>query len=65
MRKLAASYSAKMIGSSTAGERKLMDRMGCASMNVLKRTYINNVPNLSHTVVLPAGTFIPSTNMTG
>ena len=65
MRKLAASYSAKMIGSSTAGERKLMDRMGCASMNVLKRTYINNVPNLSHKVVLPAGTFIPTTNITG
>ena len=63
MRKLAASYSARMIGSSPEGERKLMDRMGCASMNVLKRTYINNVPSLSFKVVLPAGTFVPDTEV--
>ena len=63
MRKLAASYSARMIGSSPEGERKLMDRMGCASMNVLKRTYINNVPLLSFKVVLPAGTFVPDTEV--
>ena len=59
MRKLAASYSARMIGSSASGERRLMDRMGCSSMNVLKRTYINDVPVLGFKVVLPAGTFIP------
>ena len=59
MRKLAASYSAKMINSSTISEKKLMERMGCSSMNVLKRTYINNVPNLNCKCVLPIGTFIP------
>ena len=59
MRKLAASYSSKMVGSSTEGEKKLMERMGCASMNVLKRTYINDVPDLGFKVVLPAGTFVP------
>ena len=59
MRKLAASYSARMIGSSASGEGRLMDRMGCASMTVLKRTYINNVPELGFKVVLPSGTFIP------
>ena len=37
MRKLAASYSAKMIGSLAAGEKKLMDRLGCSSMSVLKK----------------------------
>ena len=63
MRKLAASYSAKMIGSSVAGERMLMDRMGCASMNVLKRNYIKDVPDLSFKVVLPTGTFIPIENI--
>ena len=54
-----------MIGSSTAGGRKLMDRMGCASVNVLKRSYIDDDPTLSHKVVLPADTFIPTTNITG
>ena len=60
MRKLAASYSAKMVGNSPTGVRKLRDRMGCASMSVLKRTYINDVPDLSFRVVLPAGTYVPN-----
>ena len=58
-RKLAASYSAQMIGSSTDGELKLMERMGCSSMSVLRRVYIKDVPCLNFKCVLPVGTFIP------
>ena len=60
MRKFAASYSARMVGSSVEGERKVMERMGCKTMSVLKRHYINNIPNISFKMVIPAGTFIPA-----
>ena len=60
MRKFAASYSAKMITNSMATEKEVMERMGCKTMNVLKRHYINNIPNIKFKTVIPAGTFIPS-----
>ena len=60
IRKLAASYSAQMVGSSSDGELKLMERMGCSSMSVLKRVYIKEVPCLNFKCVLPVGTFIPT-----
>ena len=63
MRKFAASYSARMVGSSVEGERKVMERMGCKTMSVLKRHYINNIPNVSFKMVIPAGTFVPTTHM--
>jgi len=59
MRKFAASYSAKMINSSVEGERKLMERMGCKTMSVLKRHYINNIPCVSLKMVIPVGTCVP------
>ena len=59
MRKFAASYSAKMINSSVEGERKLMERMGCKTMSVLKRHYINNIPRVSLKMVIPVGTCVP------
>ena len=59
MRKFAASYSAKMVLSSVEGERKVMERMGCKTMSVLKRHYINNIPYIRFKAVFPAGTFIP------
>ena len=62
MRKFAASYSARMVGSSVEGERKVMERMGCKTMSVLKRHYINKIPNISFKMVIPAGTFIPATH---
>ena len=60
MRKFAASYSAKMVQYSGEGERKVMERMGCKTMSVLKRHYINNIPNISFKSVIPAGTFVPA-----
>ena len=60
VRKLAASYSAQMIGSSSTKERKLMERMGCSSMSVLRRVYIKEVPCLNFKCVLPVGTFSPA-----
>ena len=60
MRKFAASYSARMINVSAATEKKVMERMGCKTMNVLKRHYINNIPNIKFKTVIPAGTFVPS-----
>ena len=60
VRKLAASYSAQMLGSSSASELKLMERMGCSSMSVLRRVYIKDVPCLNFKCVLPVGTFIPT-----
>ena len=60
MRKFAASYSAKMLMLSEIEETKVMERMGCKTMNVLKRHYINHIPNVSFKIVIPAGTFIPA-----
>ena len=57
VRKLAASYSAVLMGPSKDLERTLMDRMGCSSMMVLKKNCINVVPSLNVTCVLPVGTF--------
>ena len=59
MRKFAASYSALMIRSSNLPEQKLLDRMGCKTMSVLNRTYINKVPRLTFKAVVPMGTFSP------
>ena len=57
MRKLAASYSAIMMGDSRGLERVLMDRMGYKSMKVLKKNYISNVPDLKFKCVVPLGTY--------
>ena len=59
VRKLAASYSAVLMGHSKDLERTLMDRMGCSSMMVLKKNYISTVPHLNVSCVLPVGTFKP------
>ena len=59
MRKLAASYSAVMMGDSRGLERVLMDRMGYKSMKVLKKNYISNVPDLKFKCVVPLGTYTP------
>ena len=59
MRKFAASYSTLVMRSSNLPEKLLLDRMGCKTMSVLKRTYINKVPRLSFKVVVPVGTFSP------
>ena len=60
VRKLAASYSAQMVESSSASELKLMERMGCSSMSVLRRVYVKDVPCLNFKCVLPVGTFVPT-----
>ena len=62
VRKLSASYSALKLGSSKEVEKKLMDRMGCSSMSILKKNYISHVPDLLYTCVLPIGTFYPVEN---
>ena len=59
VRKLAASYSAVVMGSSRDLERTLMDRMGCSSMTILRKNYIAQVPILNFKIVLPVGTFYP------
>ena len=59
MRKLAASYSAIMMGDSKNLERALMDRMGYQSMTVLKKNYISSVPGLKFKCVIPLGTYMP------
>ena len=59
MRKFAASYSALMMRSTNLPEQKLLDRMGCKTMSVLNRTYINKVPRLTFKAVVPLGTFSP------
>ena len=59
MRKLAASYSAVLMGDSRGLERVLMDRMGYKSMKVLKKNYISNVPDLKFKCVVPVGTYSP------
>ena len=61
MRKFAASYSALLLEANPALERRFIDRMGCASMTVLKRHYIKEVPPLEFKCVLPLGTCLPST----
>ena len=60
MRKFAASYSHMMLLDNPALERRLLDRMGFASMVILKKNYVDNVPDLNTRCVLPIGTFIPS-----
>ena len=61
MRKFAASYSALLLEANPALERRFIDRMGCASMTILKRHYIKEVPPLEFKCVLPLGTYFPST----
>ena len=60
MRKFAASYSALLLDADPALERRLFGRMGCSSMNVLRKHYIKEVPPLNFKCVLPIGTFSPS-----
>ena len=60
VRKFAASYSAFMLTADPGLERTLIDRMGCASMTVLRKNYIAEVPGLSLKCVIPVGTFLPN-----
>ena len=60
MRKLAASYSAVLMGNSKDLERTLLDRMGCKSMTVLKKNYILLTPTLHFKCVVPVGTYSPT-----
>ena len=60
MRKLAASYSAVLMGNSKDLERTLLDRMGCKSMTVLKKNYILLTPSLNFKCVVPVGTYSPT-----
>ena len=64
MRKFAASYSSMMLTTPTVTVQKMLTRMGCKTMNVLKRTYIRQVPNVSVKTVLPVGTFVPALHNT-
>ena len=59
MRKFAASYSALIMRSINLPQKILLDRMGCKTMSVLNRTYINKVPRLNFKAVVPVGTFSP------
>ena len=59
MRKFAASYSALIMRFINLPQKILLDRMGCKTMSVLNRTYINKVPRLNFKAVVPVGTFSP------
>ena len=57
-RKLAASYGF-MCCNSLSDEKILMQDMGCSSLQVLRKVYINSVPPLSYPCVVPGGIYIP------
>ena len=57
-RKLAASYGF-MCCNSLSDEKILMQDMGCSSLQVLRKVYINPVPPLSYPCVVPGGIYIP------
>ena len=59
MRKLAASYSAKMLNDNKAMETLLLERMGYKSMKIIKKCYIAHVPDLNYKCVVPLGTYNP------
>ena len=56
LRKFAASYSKTFLVRSVKHEQLLVKQMGCSSISVLKKVYINQVPPLRFTCVLPLGT---------
>ena len=56
MRKLAASYGMKFLCSSVDDQLLLAKRMGWASLSVLKKAYLDNVPELGISCVVPLGT---------
>ena len=56
LRKLAASYSHTFLRQSVEDDKVLMNRMGSASMSVLKRCYISEVSPLKFPCVFPLGT---------
>ena len=56
LRKFAASYSKTFLVRSIKHEKLLVRQMGCSSISVLKRVYINQVPPVKFTCVLPLGT---------
>ena len=58
MRKLAASYCKKYLIHDKSDEAVLMKRMGCRSMSVLNRVYINEVPDLLLPCVVPLGSIV-------
>ena len=60
MRKLAASYCVRMMGTDSSLRQKMLDRMGCKSFTVLKKVYIQDVPDLDTRCVLPVGTYVPT-----
>ena len=62
-RKLAASYGF-MCCNSLRDEQILMQALGCSSLQVMRRVYINPVPPLSHACVVPGGVYIPGCTRT-
>ena len=58
MRKLAASYCKKYLIHDKSDEAVLMKRMGCRSMSILNRVYINEVPDLLLPCVVPLGSVV-------
>ena len=60
MRKLAASYSYKLALGDPSLTAKMQERMGCKSMVILQKSYINPVPQLDSKCVLPVGTYYPT-----
>ena len=62
-RKYAASYGF-LCCNSIEDEKILMQDMGCSSLVVMRQTYINPVPPLSHPCVVPGGIYIPGQTRT-
>ena len=62
-RKLAASYGF-MCCNSLRDEQILMQALGCSSLQVMRRVYINPVPPLRHACVVPGGVYIPGCTRT-
>ena len=58
-RKFAASYSKKFLALSSDHCDVLRRRMGCASMRILNKVYIDEVPSLSLACAVPLGTVLP------
>ena len=56
MRKLAASYSRSYLGGTAEWAELFQRRMGSSSLSVLEGVYINEVPPVELTCVVPLGT---------
>ena len=59
-RKFAASYSQKFLALSSDHCEVLRKRMGCKSLTILGKVYIDEVPSLSYPCAVPLGTVLPN-----